>query len=383
MQKVITINLNGNAYQLDEDAYAALVAYLERSAAQLKDNPDLAEIMGDLEQAIAEKCQRYLGANKSVVTIGEVRQILEEMGPVAEPPADGAAQPDGEARAGAGAKASASGGAAGDAGQAHKRLYQLHDEAMLSGVCAGIAAYLGVDVTIVRVVFVLLALVTKGAWILAYAILMFVIPYADTSEERAAARGRPFSAKDLVDDAKRHYSDFADRHASRREWRQRWRRQHREWRSRMRGAVYGPSRWWAENVEHQPHYGMQVLAGILVPIVAMLSAALFFVLVWSLISLGTRGLVFGWSLPAGIPLWAGMLGIFLLYQMIVTPLIVGRHTMLRSYGRYHYGWLALWGGLMRIGFLILFFWLAYTYMPEFRDFVRTLPDLIRDWTNSL
>ena len=28
MQKVITINLNGNAYQLDEDGYEALRAYL-------------------------------------------------------------------------------------------------------------------------------------------------------------------------------------------------------------------------------------------------------------------------------------------------------------------------------------------------------------------
>src|SRR5262249_48718950 len=61
MQKVITINLNGNAYQLDEAGYEALVAYLDRAERQLRDNPDRAEILADLEQAIAEKCLRYLG----------------------------------------------------------------------------------------------------------------------------------------------------------------------------------------------------------------------------------------------------------------------------------------------------------------------------------
>ena len=52
MQKVITINLNGNAYQVDEAGYAALVAYLEGAERQLKDNPDRAEIIAaDIEQA--------------------------------------------------------------------------------------------------------------------------------------------------------------------------------------------------------------------------------------------------------------------------------------------------------------------------------------------
>ena len=68
MQKVITINLSGHAYQVEENGYAALVAYLEGANRQLADNPDRAEIVADLEQAIAEKCGRFLGAHKSVVS---------------------------------------------------------------------------------------------------------------------------------------------------------------------------------------------------------------------------------------------------------------------------------------------------------------------------
>src|SRR5688500_9555219 len=82
MQKVISINLNGNAYQLDETGYDALREYLASAERELADNPDRAEIMADLEQAIADKCQKYLGSHKTVVTAGEVAQIIGEMGPV-------------------------------------------------------------------------------------------------------------------------------------------------------------------------------------------------------------------------------------------------------------------------------------------------------------
>ncbi len=137
-----------------------------------------------------------------------------------------------------------------------------------------------------------------------------------------------------------------------------------------------PSQWWADTADHPP-YAVQVLAGILVPVLSIVSAALFFVLLWALVSLGTRGEVFGWPMPDGIPLWAGMLTILVAYQILVTPLIVGRYAAYRTYGRYHYRWLALWGGLLRLGFTVLFFWMAYQYLPEFRDFINNLPDIMR------
>ncbi len=107
MQKVISINLNGNAYQIEEGGYDALISYLETAQRQLRDNPDRAEILADLEQAIAEKCQRFLTAHKTVVSAAEVDQIIKEMGPV-----DGAADPAGAAAGASGtAPASATGSA--------------------------------------------------------------------------------------------------------------------------------------------------------------------------------------------------------------------------------------------------------------------------------
>src|SRR4051812_35868661 len=224
MQKVVTINLNGNAYQIEESGHAALVAYLEGADRSLKDNPDRAEIVADLEQAIADKCRAYLGAHKSVVTASEVDQIIRDMGPVDA--ADGSAAGSGENNAG---------GAAADANTrsgAPRRLYLIHEGAMLAGVCTGVAAYLHVDVTIVRIVFLLLALLTRGGFALAYLALAFVIPAADTSEERAAAHGEAFNARELIDRAKKKYAGLAGG----RDWRRRWRQEQRAWRQQWRAS---------------------------------------------------------------------------------------------------------------------------------------------------
>src|SRR6266581_2247457 len=125
MQKVITINLNGNAYQLDESAYDALRAYLSLAELQLTDNPDRAEILADFEQAIADKCRRFLGPAKTVITAAEMDQIVKEMGPVegtaATPPA-------------AGAEPTTSGASPGTPPPPYKRLYRIHEGAMVSGV---------------------------------------------------------------------------------------------------------------------------------------------------------------------------------------------------------------------------------------------------------
>ena len=63
-------------------AIEALRAYLQVAEQRLAGNPDQTEILADLEQAIADKCRRYLGPHKNVVSSEEVAEVLREMGPV-------------------------------------------------------------------------------------------------------------------------------------------------------------------------------------------------------------------------------------------------------------------------------------------------------------
>ncbi len=90
MNKVTTVNLNGRAYQVEEQAYDALRRYLDEAARLLADDPDCREILADLEQAIGDKGSRQLGPGRNVLSAEQMNRILEEMGPVeADVPACG------------------------------------------------------------------------------------------------------------------------------------------------------------------------------------------------------------------------------------------------------------------------------------------------------
>ncbi|HEX5474786.1 MAG TPA: PspC domain-containing protein [Vicinamibacterales bacterium] len=372
MQKVTGINLNGNAYQVEEQGYVALRAYLDDAEAQLKDNPDRAEILADLEQAIGEKCQKVLGPHKTVVTALEISRIVGEMGPV-----DG----DGPAPAGGPASGSATGAKTeqehktAPAG-APKRLYQIREGAMLSGVCNGLAAYFDIDVTIVRIVFVVLAVLTKGLWILVYVVMSFVIPYANTSEERAAARGRRFNAQDVVDQAKRNYADFKTNPA----WRRHWRMQKRQWRRQWHYTLH--DRWWSPEVQGRAADAASVWYGLTSPIYAVVSVALVVLLALALMSLGATHALFGYPLPPGVPLWAAFLVVIAVYSLIASPF---HHS--HRYGPYGYTPLHAWVhslvGLLWLVVIAFSIWYGYHYVPAVHDFILRLPDVWNQFVDSL
>jgi phage shock protein PspC (stress-responsive transcriptional regulator) len=438
MQKVVGINLNGNAYQLEEPGYEALRSYLQRADSRLQANPDRAEIMADLEQAIAEKCGRYLGASKNVVTEAEIGTIIAEMGPVESPEAiaasgaagagagvgigasaggsadaavgasggtgagAGAAGTEGGthagARAGAGTQAGAGMGAgtgAGSgakAGAAHadaardtrRRLYQIREGAMISGVCNGLAAFLDIDVTVVRLLFVIITFATFGAWILAYLAMAFFIPYADTPEDRAAAFGLRLKAEELLG-ANLHRASAR----ARREWRRTFRREQRAWQRNWHerwNRNWG--RQWHEHMAQQtqaasgtgappPMMGVgHAVLGISLPLVAIVNAAVFVAWILVVISAVLTGTIFGWPLPAQLPLWGSLLILFAIYIALTAPLRAARHAHM-AWGPYYSPWAAI-AGVFWLGFSVLFLWLAYQHIPEVHALLDELPSL---WQN--
>jgi phage shock protein C len=57
-----------------------------------------------------------------------------------------------------------------------KRLYRSRRERMLGGVCGGLGEYIGMDPTVVRLIFVLLGFATGPGILLAYLILLLIVP---------------------------------------------------------------------------------------------------------------------------------------------------------------------------------------------------------------
>ena len=56
-----------------------------------------------------------------------------------------------------------------------KKLYRNRNDKMIAGVCGGLGKYFAIDPTLVRLLFVLVVLL-GGAGVLAYLILMIVVP---------------------------------------------------------------------------------------------------------------------------------------------------------------------------------------------------------------
>jgi phage shock protein C len=55
-----------------------------------------------------------------------------------------------------------------------KRLYRLNEGKMIAGVCAGLAEYLNIDPTVIRLIWALIGL--SGAGVVAYLIAALIIP---------------------------------------------------------------------------------------------------------------------------------------------------------------------------------------------------------------
>ena len=185
MQRVISVSLNRNVYHFEEDAHARVAEYLDRAQRRLAAYPDRAEVLADVEQAIADQCSRRLAAGQTVITLAELGAALDEIGEVEIPGAPGPMP---------------AGNAAGDmhAAPAAAALQQVSEGAWISGVCNGLAQSSRLDVTLLRVIAVVLLVFTGGGMILLYAVLMLLIPYAPLSPNAAPLPWLPAKSREIV-----------------------------------------------------------------------------------------------------------------------------------------------------------------------------------------
>ncbi len=75
-----------------------------------------------------------------------------------------------------------------------KQLTRSRSDFMLGGVCAGLGHYFSIDPTIVRLVFVLLA-ISGGSGVLLYLVLWIVIPREDLVQSQGPLTGDEFGRR--------------------------------------------------------------------------------------------------------------------------------------------------------------------------------------------
>jgi phage shock protein PspC (stress-responsive transcriptional regulator) len=384
MNKVITINLGGNAYQLEEGGYDVLRAYLDSAGVRLQGNPDRDEIISDIERAIAEKLRALLGSNKTVVETKEVQAVIAEMGPIETDPAEAAAPSAGSA----GARPAGEQRTAG-AGPPPRRLYRIHEGAMFAGVCNGIAAYMSVDPTLVRLAFVFLTMFW-GTGVLVYLVMAIVVPEASSPEEKAAASGIPSTAQEFIRRAKAGYYEamkgFPDRKA-RREWQRRFKQDMRQWRRSFAWEMRWNACQWQHNWHNywaqQPPFNSAM--GFALPILSMLHGAATILWICALVSLLSTGAIFGQALPATLPVWVAALLLCIIYGILSAPLKLARRAC--SWGFGHPAgagpFIFLADAVVWVAVALSLAWLAVHFSPALREAVRSVPALAHQATGDI
>lgn len=181
MNKIIKINLAGQAVSIDEQAYDSLSHYMRSLEKHFVNTESGKEILDDIEARIAELFFAKLRVNDFISEL-HVQEAITLMGTAQ----DMGAEDHDESQDSQGYK-----------DPKRKKLFRDKDDAIFGGVCSGIGAYYGLDTIAVRIIFILLVMLA-GAPIVAYIILWAIIPAAITPQDRYRMHGNASTISDIA-----------------------------------------------------------------------------------------------------------------------------------------------------------------------------------------
>lgn len=211
MKKTLNINLAGYPFTIDEDAYKLLEDYLDTIRFAFDTKEDTGELAADIEARIAELLMENEGGRIRIVSREEVSKVIERIGKPSE-------FIEIEEEVKTQEKESSEEVDTPNSESLHseeeiqieeekitpppyeskklfgttwrKKLFRDPQNSMLGGVCAGLAVYLNIDVTIVRLLTVLLFFLSATTVAIAYIILWIVVPEAVTPLQRMQMMGQ-------------------------------------------------------------------------------------------------------------------------------------------------------------------------------------------------
>ncbi len=177
MNRTIIININGIVFHIEEDAYEVLRSYMIDVKKHFGHTADSHEIVGDIENRIAEMFNdRIVQGKKEVIAMQDVNEVIAQMGSVNDFETEDAE----EANTGTFYEVPPMSG--------DRKLMRDPDDKVFGGVCSGLGHYFGIESRWIRLILVLL-FVFGGTGFLLYIILWIVMPLAKTRADRMAMRG--------------------------------------------------------------------------------------------------------------------------------------------------------------------------------------------------
>ena len=174
MEKTVNVAIGGCAFTLEEDAYKLMHRYLEEFKRSLDHSSINDNVMEELEGRIADLLKERLGRSE-VASAAMVQEIVDQIGY----PEGHTAKPNNT-----------------DYPETPKKFFRDSDDKKIGGVCSGLALYFGVDVVLIRVLF-LIALFFASAGFWAYIAVWIAAPETKSAEDKCALRGLPQTPENL------------------------------------------------------------------------------------------------------------------------------------------------------------------------------------------
>lgn len=188
MIKTFNINLAGQIFNINEDAYEHLSGYFSSLRSFYNDEEEKDEIIRDIESRFAEL---FMAKGKNyIITKADAAEVVNMMGNPQEFDEEKTQQSQ---------TASSSSSSSAAAFSIGKRLYRDPDNSLVAGVCSGISNYFGIaDPIWVRLGFILITIITGfGFGLLAYPILWFIMPEAVTSTQKLEMKGEAVNLSNI------------------------------------------------------------------------------------------------------------------------------------------------------------------------------------------
>ncbi|MFZ9717826.1 MAG: PspC domain-containing protein [Chitinophagaceae bacterium] len=164
MKKVISINFKGRVIPIEEDAFEILQRYIESLRQYFSKEEGRDEIINDIEDRIAELFSEALKKGATCITEANTNQIISNMGRVEDFEGE-ASETEASAEANHTKNAEPRG-----------NIKRSANDKVLGGVCAGLAHYLKIDPTILRIIFAVVTFGGFGIGVVVYIVLWAVLP---------------------------------------------------------------------------------------------------------------------------------------------------------------------------------------------------------------
>lgn len=179
MKEITRIHLAKTPYDIELDAKEVLQKYLSEIKQMMGSEDAMYEIEARMVELLGERGVQSNG----IITMSDVEDLRSKMGLPKE-------FSDGESNEDSQADLIPSNSPA-------KRLMRDTDNAIFGGVCAGIAAYWGINPLWVRLLFIISPFITFGTALLVYIIIWISLPEAKTAAEKLQMRGEPVTLDSL------------------------------------------------------------------------------------------------------------------------------------------------------------------------------------------